>query len=55
MGCFWSSNSDLLQFYDYKVYEEQSENERNSQLNEKSRGQIKEVNGSAQLGTSNLF
>lgn len=52
---FVSSNSDLLQFYDYKVYEEQRENERNSQLNEKSRGQIKEVNGSAQLGTSNLF
>ncbi len=42
-------------FVDYKFYEEQSENERNTQLNEKSRGQIKEVNGSAQLGTSNLF
>lgn len=42
-------------FVEYKYYDDQSESERNSQITEKDRGQIAEVNGIEQLGTNNLF
>lgn len=42
-------------FVEYKYYDDQSESERNTQITEKDRGQITEVNGTEQLGTNNLF
>lgn len=42
-------------FVSYKYYDEQSESDRNAQLNEKNEGQTVEVNGSGQLSTDDLF
>lgn len=39
----------------YKYYDEQSESERNTQLNEKNEGQTVEVNGLVKLDANNLF